>query len=167
MDLQEVISNKIAADRAHRMKTSPQMTLGELIARVEPLAARDQGKKDDDKATVDFDFGSALPTGLSSWRGSYAELAINYSFNGYGYMVGYTKNAGSTFDPKAPTAEQFLVMLKEAVGKSYTGWKGGDFVMGKTTPLWVSNDGDGDHTAVIGVLDKEYRIIIETAYCDY
>jgi hypothetical protein len=101
-----------------------------------PIAARQDEikKKYNDEANVRFDFGSAIFTGLSSWRGSYSELATNYSFNGYGDIKGYKKELSSTFEPKPLTVNKFLVMLKEAVGKTYQGWKGGDFVMGKNTP---------------------------------
>lgn len=147
-----------------------QITLGELIKLLEPIAEREAeegSKSDKEQATVVFDFGSAVPTGLSSWRGVYSHLAVNYSFNGYGYMVGYKKEDGSTFDPKPPTVNEFLSMLKEAIGKTYTGWKGGDFEMGNKTPLWVSNDGDGDDTAVVGVIDKGYKVIIQTSFWEY
>jgi hypothetical protein len=107
---------------------------------------------------------SGYPTGLSSWRGSYAELALNFSFVGYG-MPGYIKTDGP--DLKELTVTEFLAILKSAIGKTYTGWKGGDFVMGKNTPIWVANDGNSGNTAVIGVRDDEYAIILETAHTEY
>lgn len=143
-----------------------QLTLGELIDKLEPIAANQDRVKEKfkEEAYVKFDFGSALPTGLSSWRGVYAELAINYSFNGYGDMVGYKKEDLSTFEPKPPTVTEFLKMIKGAIGKTYTGWKGGDFEMDRDTPLWVSNDGDVGNTAVVDVFNNEFSVILLTEY---
>ncbi len=76
MDFQEIINNVVKAKRAEEMKTSEQMTLGELIAKLEPIAEKQKGK--DTEATVRFDFEYAFPTAFSSWRGSYYELAINF-----------------------------------------------------------------------------------------
>jgi hypothetical protein len=152
------------------MEQQKQLTLGELIKALEPMLEDWKGKvasskeKNDEEPTIIFDFGSALPTGLSSYRGYYAQLAINYSFNGYGNMVGYHKQDGSTFEPKPPTLSEFLAMLKEADGKEYIGWKGGEFVMRKNTPLWVANDGDCDDTAVVGVFNKGWGVILLTQF---
>lgn len=61
-------------------------------------------------------------------------------------------------------------MKKKEIAKKYdheaTVWKGGKFVMGKTTPLWVVNAGNSGNTAVVGIIDKEYSIILLTAYCE-
>ena len=38
-----------------------------------------------------------------------------------------------------------------AIGKTYGGYKGGDFEMGPDTPLWISDYGKADQKAVIGV----------------
>lgn len=165
MDLQTVLSNAVAASRQEELKTSPIMTLGELIISLEGIVKRQEEvkKKYDHEAEVVFDFASALPTGFGSWRGIYAELAVNYSFNGYGDMVGYQKTSGSSFDPKPFTVSEFLKLAKETVGKTFQGWKGGDFTMGKNTPLHVANDGDCGSTGIVGVRDDEYTVILVTA----
>jgi hypothetical protein len=31
----------------------------------------------------------------------------------------------------------------------------------------VSNQGNAGHTSIVGVLDRDYEIILETAYCEY
>lgn len=166
MDLQTMLSNATVAARTERLKTSPQITLGELIARLKPIAANQEEvkKKYGHEADVCFDFEYAYPTGLSSWRGSYAELALNFSFVGYG-VDGYMKVEG--FKPDEPKVSEFLAMLKKAVGQTYTGWKGGDFVMGKTTPIWVANDGNAGETAVVGVENNEHTVRLITARCEY
>lgn len=64
-------------------------------------------------------------------------------------------------------AGQFLEMLKEAVGKTYEGYKGGDFEMTEDTPMWVANYRYADNTGVMGVIDKGYAIVLVTGYCEY
>jgi hypothetical protein len=147
MDLQIMLNNAIAAKRAEELKTSSQLTLGEIILKLENCSLKDN---DGDNKEVRFGFGYFRPTTIDSWRGSYCELAIGY-------------------DEKAEekTAEQFLKELKEAVGKTYVGYKGGDFLMGKNTPVWVSNYSQCPNVAVVDIVDKGYWILIKTEYMDY
>lgn len=145
-----MINNELAVRREEEMKTSPQLTLGELILKLEPIVAAQKAKKENDEATVRFDFAYFHPTVLSSWRGSYRELALEFSDEG-----------------EAPKVSEFLKKLKEAVGKTYEGYKGGDFVMGKTTPLWVANYGDSNEVGVVGVLDRGWVVILETKFLTY
>lgn len=60
---------------------------------------------------------------LRSYRGYYSDLS---------------------FDPdikQAETVGELLVRCRAAMGEVFTGYKGGDFTMGKTTPLWVAEYG--------------------------
>jgi len=138
---QAMIDAMCHAERDEQLKTSPQLILGELIAKLE-------SKRPDD--SVVFDFDNMHPTSLCSWRGSYDELAIEYS------------NKGELL-----TVDTFLTMLKSAVGATYEGYKGGEFVMGRQTPLWVDNYGVGDHRGVVGVKDDVQKVIIITAMCEF
>ena len=166
MDMQTILTNASSVMRAERLKSSPQMTLGEMIATIELIAKNQENiiKKYDHEADVVFDFEYAYPTGLSSWRGSYAELALNFSFKGYG-VEGFQKL--ENFEPKEMLVSKFLELLKSALGKEYTGWKGGEFVMGKTTPIWVANDGNSGNTGVVGIKNDEHTIILETQLVEY
>jgi hypothetical protein len=77
------------------------------------------------------------PASLSSYRGYYEDLAIEYEEG-----------------DRARTAigrADFLRMLKEAVGATFTGYKGGEFMMGRDTLLWVSNYGECSSCRVVGV----------------
>jgi hypothetical protein len=60
---------------------------------------------------------------LKSYRGYYDDLA---------------------FDPEARrcTVADLLAECRRAMGRVFSGYKGGDFLMGETTPLWVSPYGD-------------------------
>ena len=69
----------------------------------------------------------------------------------------------------------FLKMLKSTVGKTMTGYKGGDFLMGETTPVWVANYGkvsgfrkyEFKDTAVVDVIEQESAVIIKTKAMNY
>jgi hypothetical protein len=144
MDIKDVIQNAVKVKRNEQLKNSPQFTLGELIMKLEGFAQDLQ---------VVFDFDDMHPTSktsLCSWRGSYDELAIEYTKQGLG-----------------PELHEFLKRLRQAIGETFLGWKGGEFVMGKRTPLWVDNCGDGGHRGVVGAKVKDRRVIIQTAECEY
>lgn len=150
MDLQKLVDNSVIANRAEEMKTSEQLTLGELIMKLETVSPvyEDYDKKQQDK-DVAFEFEYLKPTGLSSWRGSYRELAIEFDGD------------------KEYTVKSFIKELKEAIGKTYQGYKGGDYVMGKTTPLWVANYSNCGETAVVDIRDTEYTTYIVTKQIPY
>lgn len=59
---------------------------------------------------------------LDSYRGYYSDLAFEPSVN--------------------RLSKEVLEKCKAAMGKVFTGYKGGDYVMGARTPLWVANYGD-------------------------
>lgn len=114
-----------------------QLTLGQfifLLSRVTPDAG------------VLYDFGSFVPVGIDSYRGYYDQLALGFA------------------EYKEVKASALLTACKDAIGATFTGWKGGDFNMGEQTPLWVANRGDAHGTAIVGIVDEDYRAIIETAY---
>ena len=148
MDLQTYLDNAISASRTKRLETSDQLTLGEMILKLEPIVYAQQ--KRENEATVKFDFEYLFPTEIDSWRGSYSELALNFTSEG---------------EPMKVSA--FLQMLKDCVGKEFTGYKGGEFKMGKLTPIWVANYGNSGSTAVIEVVDNGYEVILITAYRPY
>ena len=150
MDIQTMLDNAVQAGRANTMKTSKQLTLGELILKLEaiPKTWKDHEGKDNEK-TVRFNFEYLHPTALSSWRGSYREIAIEFSEKGY-----------------APKLSEFISWLKEAIGKTYEGYKGGDFVMGKNTPVWVANYGHSGDTGIVDVRFDEYDVVLLTDKCE-
>jgi hypothetical protein len=59
---------------------------------------------------------------LNSYRGYYSDLA---------------------FEPtdSSETVKELLERCKAAMGQVYTGYKGGDYVMGALTPIWVADYG--------------------------
>lgn len=147
MDLQTYIQNAVKASRANTLANSDQLTLGELILKLEPIV---KSQKDGDEAIVRYDFEYLFPTSIDSWRGSYDELALNFQTQGEEMKV-----------------SEFLNMLKECIGKTFTGYKGGDFTMHKGTPIWVANYSHSGNTAVIDVVDNGYVVLLITGYREF
>ena len=149
MDLQTYLDNAVKADRQKTLSASDQLTLGEMILKLEPIVKNQKPiiEKYEHEATVRYDFEYLFPTDIDSWRGIYAELALNFTSKGEEMKV-----------------SAFLKMLKDTVGKTFTGYKGGDFRMNKHTPIWVANYGNSGNTAVIDIVDNEYNVILITGY---
>lgn len=152
----DAIQKFIKEARDKSFESSAQLTLGQVIKKLENCGLT-YGKHNEPKH-VYYDFGTAIPTTLHSWRGSYSELALGYQLTGYDNS---DKHHSQT------TAETLLFELKSAIGKEFTGWKGGEFTMDEETPVWVSNAGDSGNTGIIDIVDKGWCIIIMTAYCEY
>ncbi len=129
-----------------------QFTLGDLIDRLAtiPLLHDPWGDRPAEPKVVRFDFASMAPTDLRSYRGFYHELA-----------VGFTDEYSAR-----PTLEAFLTRLKKAVGGTFYGWKGGDYRMTEDTPIWVAEHGNTSETAIVGVRDKGYEVVLDTAWCE-
>ena len=149
-DIQELTK----AQREKRFSRSSQLSLGQFIEEIEKAGLVEENG--DDKE-ICFDFGTAVPTCLDSWRGAYDELELGYKLTGY----------DSLEDSVQVKAKDILSELKSAIGKEFTGWKGGEYTMNENTPVWASNSGNASNSAVVGVLDDGWRLIILTAYCEY
>jgi len=138
--------------RLSQAKETGQMLLGEMITVCEGI--RDSIESDDDidvdadKTPVIYDFCGMGVVSIDSWRGSYAELALN---------------AVAPSDPCLDLGG-FIAMLKDAVEKKFRGYKGGEYFMDKNTTLWVSNWGEYHSTAVVGVMYDGVSVVIQTAY---
>jgi hypothetical protein len=102
------------------------MSLGELIEALE--------RKESD-APVMFDFVYFRPSGLHSYRGDYSQLALGYATD------------------KEVAVGDLLQRLRDANGATFTGYKGGDYVMDERTPVWVANPEEAGRTAIVDVRD--------------
>lgn len=134
-----MINLEDSTDRWLGFLNSPQITLGDLIALLEVCDPSD---------AVRYDFEWAVPTTLASWRGIYRELALGY-----------------TIDSTPPTVASLLEQLRGAMGCTFTGWKGGEFVMDQYTPLWVANPGLSGSTVITGIRQTKGEVILRTAIC--
>lgn len=110
------------------------LTLGEMIEKMEKWKKYDRGY-------VSFDFGSANPTRLDSYRGYYERLALGFDGD----------HCSKTVTPK-----QFYEMLTEANGMVYTGWKGGEYTMNLGTWVHVANPGNISDTIIVDIIGEPY-----------
>lgn len=80
---------------------------------------------------------------VASYRGYYSDLA---------------------FEPAAAPTTVGVVLddLRKALGAEFMGYKGGDFLMGADTPLWVSPFGCSGGPAVVGIEAKDGVAILQT-----
>ena len=69
---------------------------------------------------------------LDSYRGYYCDLAFHPT-------------------PKTATVEHVLSQCRAAMGRVFEGYKGGDYVMGAPTPLWVSAYGEASGERLMGL----------------
>jgi hypothetical protein len=95
---------------------------------------------------VRFDFCKFVPDQLGSYRGYYEDLALDY-------QTGATVHVAD-----------LLPQLRDALGRSFEGYKGGEFVMHRGTNVWVAPYGESWGTAITGVRDTGYYAVLETAY---
>jgi hypothetical protein len=116
------------------------MTLGELKRALE---------RKNQSAPCVYDFGYFVPKDIGSWRGDYRYIAIGYERGG------------------SPTVADTLKLVSDAIGQEFTGYKGGEFYMDESTRVYVSNNGEACHTAIIDVLEVEYSVILATEYHAY
>lgn len=135
-----LLEDKIVS-KLQRRPMKKQLTLGELIEALE---------KQDQKKPVKFDFCYFSPDGVHSYRGYYEQLAIGYSYK----------------EADVPTVEEFLKVLTNALDEDFYGYKGGQYKMGKNTPVWVDQPNHASGTAIVGVFDGKYYIVLETASID-
>lgn len=120
----------------------PQMTLGEFIRALE---------RQDADETVKFDFVHFGPTTFQSYRGYCEQLALGYEECGRTH-----RNASYDY----PTVAVLLTHARATIGKQFTGWKGGEYVMQADTQLWVANAGETGSTAIVNVERRLYVTIM-------
>jgi len=104
-------------------KVNNQLTVGELIKKLEYLWDKNQ--------PLAFCKG-LYPADFWSYRGYYEDLAI-----------------GVTTYPV--TVGEWLSKLKEQIGKTHDGWKGGTYDVREDTPLWVATQPRDTGPAITGV----------------
>lgn len=141
--MQTLLNNAVQAQRSEELKTSSQLLLGELILKLEAVSNKD--------LPLFIDLMDKRPKGIDSWRGSYCELAIQTeTFGSYNTDEVEWKSKDGSYESykqksigkENPTVQGWIDVLKEAIGKTFTGYKGGDFLMGKNTPVWLAENGN-------------------------
>lgn len=112
-----------------------QLRLGQLIKKLEEC---------DPEQGVIFDFCRLAPSSLHSYRGYYTDLAISWT------------------QDYRPKIKDFLKRLRDVVGFTFEGYKGGEFTMNEATRVWVANYGESTDTAVVDVRDLGWAVMIIT-----
>ena len=121
------------------------MTIGEVIDALE------RAKPD---ATVVFSFCGVAPSTVHSWRGIYAEAALGFEYEERGQQ--------------APTVADLLVELRTAIeGRTFHGWKGGEYKYDRSTPLHIDNSGCWTSTELFRIQASDYQVILHTAKEDH
>lgn len=113
------------------------LTLGGLISCL-------QGMRGD--WFITFDNGPS-PGMIHSYRGYYEDLAIEPS-------------------EKKITVEEFLKAAKIALGQTFEGYKGGDYLATDRTPLWCSEYGRADGRAIMNAVSANGRALLYTRQID-
>lgn len=96
-------------------------------------------------ADVMFDDGTSVGR-LTSWRGVYAQLSID-------------THRGEPF-----TAIELLKDARDADGGTFTGWKGGDYTMDLSTPVWADEEGTCPGRIPLAVDEIDGRVVVRTGY---
>lgn len=132
----QALVNAISA-ASRSERSNYHMTLGKMIAELE---------KCDPKANVTL--SDTISPGMAhSYRGYYSDLAFKPS-------------------TKPVTAEAFLRECRNALGATFEGYKGGDYVMGADTPLWISEYGTNSGMAIVGLLNQGDDVVLEIKMVD-
>jgi len=114
------------------------LTLQKLINKLSESAASKE---------VVFDVGG-YPHNPDSYRGYYSDLAFSNN-------------------DTAITAGEFLDVATACLGKTFYGYKGGDFVMRGDTPLWMAEYGTTLYSrAIMGMVDSDNKLILITKEID-
>lgn len=79
-----------------------------------------------------------IPQNFTSYRGYYSDLCLTYT----------TRDESK----ERTTVGSLLAMAKEVDGKELLGYKGGEFLMNKETPIWVS---DSDFSTGVAIASVE------------
>lgn len=135
------VADQVRAMRREEFLGSGQLSLGRLIAELKAI-------KKPDTATVRFDFGYLYPTGFESYRGFYDELALGWTFH----------------EDSERLAWSLLEAAEAAVGATFHGYKGGDYVMSLETPVWVARMGEAPSTILSDVTDLGWEVVLNTQH---
>lgn len=114
-------------DACKQERSYYHLKLGELI---------DSLIKFDQKSIVKTSNGNYIENEAYSYRGYYSDLAIHFT----------------PYEENACTVEELYSTLSEILDTELIGYKGGDFLMDKDVPLWISNCRSvSTNWAVIGI----------------
>lgn len=120
-------------DAARAARKNYHLTLGGLIEALEKVPA---------DTPVVLDRGGHIHS-PHSYRGYYSDLAFHQG-------------------DSATTAGELLTVCKGALGMSFEGYKGGDFLMEEDTPLWIASYGSSSGLAIVSVSQFAGNLLLGT-----
>lgn len=124
------------SETGRRERSRYHLTLGGAIKALEGMPP---------ELPVEFDRGGS-PESAHSYRGYYSDLAFDVT-------------AGPV------TVSDFLDQLRQALGRTFEGYKGGDFAMKDDTPLWCASYGCCG-AAIMGPVTGDGKLILATKEID-
>ncbi len=83
---------------------------------------------------------------LKSYRGFYEQLAVGYSQNNDAEL----------------TVGEFKTALEAIIGEMVTGYKGGEYEILGTTPVWIDNTGQAFGNGVISICEGDDQVTLIT-----
>jgi hypothetical protein len=114
------------------------VTLGQLIEHLQVL-------RDDLPVALPL---QRHPGRFVSYRGNYAQLAIEA---GDGYKPGFESEGYVMHE----TVGSLLKAAKAVDGATLTGFKGGEYKMSRSTPIWIADEGDSTNVILADVVIKQ------------
>lgn len=78
---------------------------------------------------------------IATLEGMPKKMKIEGITNPHSYR-GYYEDLAFALDDKKITVSNVLKMCRSAMGKVFIGYKGGEFVMGELTPVWIAEYGE-------------------------
>ena len=136
MDFQKLIDEISRQQR--ELRTQSMFTLGNLI---------DELEKYPKEWEVLIEPFHLVPLSFHSYRGYYHDLCLTYATREE--SLGEEVSVG-----------KLLEMCNEANGKEFTGYKGGEFLMDRETPIWIS-DYDYSTGMAIEKIEEAYAGLVK------
>ena len=137
MSLQDLVDE---LNEKMKIESGKEYNLGMLIKDLEPYK--------EEFLDVEFEDGT-IPTEFDSWRGSYCELMLGYQKNGNMSSYSFYRKAFNTN------------------GSMFTGYKGGNFIMDLATPIHKDYYGGASGDKIIGIEERNGKLIILTRKEEY
>ena len=131
MDLQKLAN--VMNDMCRNTRTDYHLTLDKAIKMLSDMPPA---------LPIQFDWNGEYPDSGMSYRGYYSDLSFDWK-------------------PTKTTVREFLKECKAALDETYTGYKGGDYIMDGSTPLWAAEYGNTGR-AIIGINQDDKNVVLET-----
>lgn len=80
---------------------------------------------------------------------------------------GYYCDLAFTPSHKSCLVSELLATTKGCMGKIFEGYKGGDYMMGENTPLWMSNYGTASQKKLMDLRDDGYAFVPVTEFEEF